>query len=36
MPDLGAAIRVKALQTILAHNSGVSRVFVVGFAKKLY
>ena len=34
--EWGAAIRVKALTTVLAKNSGVANVIVIGFAKKLY
>jgi hypothetical protein len=35
MAEYAAAIRVKVLTTVVAQNSGVSNVFVVGFAKKL-
>ncbi len=34
--EWGAAIRVKALTTVLVKNAGVSNVIVIGFAKKLY
>jgi hypothetical protein len=35
LPEYGAAIRIKALDTVVAQNSGRSLVFIVGFAKKL-
>jgi hypothetical protein len=34
--EYGAAIKAKVLTTVSAENSGVSRVIVIGFAKKLY
>lgn len=34
--EWGAAIKVKALTTVLTENAGVSNVLVIGFAKKLY
>jgi hypothetical protein len=34
--EMGAAIKAKVLTTVLAQNSGVSKVFVIGIAKKLY
>jgi hypothetical protein len=34
--ERGAAVRVKALTTVLVKNAGLSTVLVVGFAKKLY
>ena len=34
--SIGAAIKIKALTTVLAENSGVSKVIVVSFFKKLY
>jgi hypothetical protein len=36
LPELGAAIRVKALTTVVARNAVVSQSVVVGFVKKLY
>ena len=34
--EIGAAIKIKALSTVSAENSGVSKVLLIGFAKKLY
>lgn len=34
--DIGAALKFKALTTVVAENCGVSRVLVISFAKKLY
>lgn len=34
--EIGAAVKVKALTTVQAENSGVSKVLVISFAKKLY
>jgi hypothetical protein len=36
MPEYAAAIRVKVLSTVLGRNTGISQVFAVGFAKKLF
>jgi hypothetical protein len=36
MPEIGAAFRAKMLSTILGRNTGISQVFAVGFAKKLF
>jgi hypothetical protein len=36
LAEYGAAIRLKVLTTVVAQNSGVSNVIVLGFAKKLY
>jgi hypothetical protein len=36
MPEYAAAIRVKALSTVLGRNTGISQVFAIGFAKKLF
>jgi hypothetical protein len=36
IPEIGAAIKAKAVTTVLARNSGVSKVLVIGIAKKLY
>ena len=36
LAEIGAAIKIKALTTVSAENSGVSKVLVIGFAKKLY
>jgi hypothetical protein len=33
--EWGAAVRFKALTTVVAQNAGVSKAFVIGFAKKL-
>jgi hypothetical protein len=35
MPEFGAVIRVKALQTVIAQNAVASKTLVVGFVKKL-
>ena len=34
--EIGAAIKLKAVTTVMAENSGVSKVIVVSFFKKLY
>jgi hypothetical protein len=34
--EWGAAIKIKALTTVLAKNAGESKVIVIGFAKKFY
>jgi len=36
LPEYAAAIRVKALQTVLGRNAGISQVIAIGFAKKLF
>jgi hypothetical protein len=36
MPEYNAAFRVKALQTVFGHNTGISQVIAVAFAKKLF
>jgi len=36
MPEIAAAIRVKMLSTVLGRNTGISQVFAVGFARKLF
>jgi hypothetical protein len=36
LAEYGAAIRLKVLTTLVAQNSGVSNVVVIGFAKKLH
>lgn len=36
MPEFGAAIRVKAMSTVLGRNTGISQVIAIGFAKKLF
>jgi hypothetical protein len=36
IPEFGAAIKIKMLTTVFAQNSGVSKVIVIGIAKKLY
>jgi hypothetical protein len=36
MPEYGAAMRVKVLQTVRGHNTGLSQVLAFGIAKKLY
>ena len=35
MPEYGATIKAKVLTTVLAQNSGVSKVFVIGKSLKL-
>lgn len=36
MPDLGAAIRFKALQIVQGQNTGISQSFAIGLAKKFF
>jgi len=36
LAEYSAAIRLKVLTTVIAQNSGVSNVVVIGFAKKLH
>jgi hypothetical protein len=36
MPEYAAAIRVKAMSTVLGRNTGISQVIAIGFAKKLF
>jgi hypothetical protein len=36
MPEIAAAIRMKLLATVFGRNTGMSQVFAIGVAKKLY
>jgi hypothetical protein len=36
MPEIAALIRLKMLTAVLGRNSGISQMFAIGFAKKLF
>jgi hypothetical protein len=36
MPEIAAQMRLKVLQTLFGHNTGISQVVAFGFAKKLF